>query len=66
MKVALAIVPVCAVAGTLLADCRELRIELQAFYPKDGQFSGPVKYPRQKANCDCNLITHNFALLQAA
>ena len=43
---------VCAVSGTLLADCRELRTELRAFYPKYGQFSGPVKDPRQKASCD--------------
>ena len=43
---------VCAVAGTLLADCRELRTELRAFYPKYGQFSGPVKDPRQKESCD--------------
>ena len=39
-------------AGTLLADCRELRAELRAFYPKYGQFSGPVKDPRQKESCD--------------
>ena len=43
---------VCAVSGSLLADCRELRTELRAFYPKYGQFSGPVNDPRQKASCD--------------
>ncbi len=29
-----------------------LRKELRAFYPEYGQFSGPVKDPRQKASCD--------------
>ena len=42
----------CVLAETLAADCGALRTELRAFYPKYGQFSGPVKDPRQKASCD--------------
>ena len=32
----------------MAADCGALRTELRAFYPTYGQFSGPVKDPRQK------------------
>ena len=39
-------------AATGSDDLAALRKELRAFYPEYGQFSGPVKDPRQKASCD--------------
>ena len=36
----------------LCESCQVLRKELRAFYPTYGQFSGPVKDPRQKESCE--------------
>lgn len=38
---------VCLWSGVLMADYQEMRAELRAFYPKYGQFAGPVKDSRQ-------------------